>query len=375
MALHPGAIAGIVVGVVILLLIWILAASIYIVHQAEGIVIERLGRFHKVLDSGINFTIPIIDSPRRFTWRKTFINSAGLVSDEIKTSIRIDLRESVFNFLKQEFYTKDTVLLDVHALMYFRIYDIKKAIYEVDDLQGALSNTAQTQLKEVFGNMNFTEALESQSQINEHLVQEFSKLFSHWGIVVERMELLDLSPKSSISEAMKKQMVAERKRRGDFIQSEGEKAAMNLLAEGKKVESINIGIAKQESTRKVSEGTSAASIELAQAESTALEQMTNVLMEEGKENSQTNYMISLKYLESLEGNLNVQSLYMPYKIDGIQSIVTEYTLPYLNNTSNLINNKNNNNNNNNNNNQKKNVLTKRSVDTTLAPKKEFSELD
>ncbi|KAF2075035.1 hypothetical protein CYY_003645 [Polysphondylium violaceum] len=371
MALHPGAIAGIVVGISILLIIWILYASIYIVHQAEGIVIERLGRFHKVLDSGINFVIPIIDSPRQFTWRKTFINSAGTVSDEIKTSTRIDLRESVFNFLKQEFYTKDTVLLDVHALMYFRIYDIKKAIYEVDDLQGALSNTAQTQLKEVFGNMSFTEALESQSQINDHLVQEFSKLFSQWGIVVERMELLDLSPKSSISEAMKKQMVAERKRRGDFIQSEGEKAAMNLLAEGKKVESINIGIARQESTRKVSEGTSAASIELAQAESTALEQMTNVLVEEGKENSQTNYMISLKYLDSFDGQLNVQSLYMPYKIDGIQSIVTEYTSPY-HNAPNIISH-NNNTNNNNNNNLKKNVLTKRSVDS--APKKEFSELD
>ncbi len=112
------------------------------------------------------------------------------------TSSRIDLRESVFNFLQQEVYTKDTVLLDVNALMYYCIFDIRKAIYEVEDLQGALSNTAQTQLKEVFGNMNFTEALTSQSSINEHLVKEFSKLFFAWGIHVERMELLDLSPKA-----------------------------------------------------------------------------------------------------------------------------------------------------------------------------------
>lgn len=113
-------------------------------------------------------------------------------------------------------YTKDTVLLDVNALMFYSIFNVKKAIYEVDDLQGALSNTAQTQLKEVFGNMTFSEALESQTRINDHLANEFSKLFCNliyilwslfvdyllfvklfqiddWGIRVERMELLDLS--------------------------------------------------------------------------------------------------------------------------------------------------------------------------------------
>jgi len=160
MVLDLGAQIGIGVGVSVVLLIviiLILRKSIFIVHQAEGIVIERLGRFHRILDSGINFVIPFVDSPRQFTWCKTTISSHGsAVDNQVITTHRIDLRESVYNFQRQEVYTKDTVLLDVNALMYYRIFDIKKAIYEVDDLQNALMNTAQTQLKEVFGNMDFS---------------------------------------------------------------------------------------------------------------------------------------------------------------------------------------------------------------------------
>jgi hypothetical protein len=192
-------------------------------------VIERLGKFNKVLYSGWHWVIPFIDSPRTITWRKTQIGVDGRLEDETVMAKRIDLRESTFNFMKQEVYTRDTVLLDVNSLMFYRcvacehsagtrarwaggrkrtarefaahrcpsaalrrlarahthrptasprsIFDIKKATYEVEDLQSALSNTAQTQLKEVFGRMTFTEALASQREINEHLVQQFSKLF------------------------------------------------------------------------------------------------------------------------------------------------------------------------------------------------------
>jgi len=295
---------------------------VFIVHQAEGIVIERLGRFHRVLNSGINFVAPFIDRPRQFTWRKTAIGPDGVITDETITSSRIDLRESVFNFLRQEVYTKDTVLLDVNALMYYRIFDIKKAIYEVDDLQGALSNAAQSQLKEVFGNMNFTEALTSQTSINDHLVKEFSKLFFGWGIHVERMELLDLAPKQATSEAMKKQMVAERTRRGDFIRSEGKKAAMRLTAEGSKMVSVNMGLAQQEATRKRSEGEAGSRVELARAESVALETVGNAIKSDG--GSQTDYMISEKYLELFRlaaQSVDNKVIYLPYRVSGLTGVV------------------------------------------------------
>ena len=107
--------------VFILFVSWILSKSIYIVHQAEGVVLERLGKFHRVLNSGLNFGVPFFDSPRSFTWRKTYIDANKKIKDESLTCFRIDLRENVFNFTRQEVYTKDTILLDVNSLMFYRI--------------------------------------------------------------------------------------------------------------------------------------------------------------------------------------------------------------------------------------------------------------
>ena len=97
--------------VFILFVSWILSKSIYIVHQAEGVVLERLGKFHRVLNSGLNFGVPFLRFPRSFTWRKTYIDANKKIKDESLTCFRIDLRENVFNFTRQEVYTKDTILL------------------------------------------------------------------------------------------------------------------------------------------------------------------------------------------------------------------------------------------------------------------------
>ena len=132
-----------------------------------AVIIERFGRYHKTLSSGLNFVVPFIDQPHIFTWTRTFINTDGEISSESTHDYRIDLRENVFNFMRQEVYTKDTILLDVNSIMYYRIVDANKAIYEVDDLESAIVNVAQTQLKEVFGRMTFQECMTSQDQINE----------------------------------------------------------------------------------------------------------------------------------------------------------------------------------------------------------------
>jgi len=177
--------------------------------------------------------------------------------------------------------------------------------------------------------MNFTEALTSQTSINEHLVKEFSKLFFGWGIHVERMELLDLAPKQATSEAMKKQMVAERRRRGDFIRSEGKKAAMRLTAEGAKMVSVNMGLAQQEATRKKSEGDAGSKVELARAESVALETVGNAIKLDG--GSQTDYMIAEKYLELFRlASLAVEKkeIYLPYKITGLSGTVKRLPLVF-----------------------------------------------
>lgn len=211
---------------------------------------------------------------------------------------RIDLRESVFNFPIQEVYTRDTILLDVNSIMYYRIVDIKKAVYEVDDLNMAISNVAQTQLKEVFGNMTFSQALASQTTINTHMKEAFGERFAQWGVQVERMELLDMMPKAgtTITNAMKRQMIAERTRRAEFIIAEGQKSAMRLISEGTKMEKYNTGVAEQEATRKESEGKAGAKVEMARAESKSLEVIAAAFMADGASQTEVYSIMEYKLL-------------------------------------------------------------------------------
>lgn len=167
--------------------------------------------------------------------------------------------------------------------MYYRICDVKKANYEVDDLQSALTAAAQTQLKEVFGLMAFHEALECQDFINDYLVREFSSLFEKWGVEVLRMELIGLNTSDShgaIAQTMKKQMIAERDRRAKYIATEGQKAASLLIAEGVKKVAHILGLAEQESTKKISEGHASATVVLAHAEKSSLDAITAVTAKE-----------------------------------------------------------------------------------------------
>ena len=136
--------------------------------------------------------------------------------------------------------------------MYYRIKDVHKAVYQVDDLTAAVQNVAQAQLKDVFGYKTMSAALQGQKAVNEHLQTLFAKEFADWGLEVYRIELLDLSPlaHSQTATAMKEQMKAERERRAEFIEAEGNKTATRLRSEGEKLRKTNLGVAEQEATRK-----------------------------------------------------------------------------------------------------------------------------
>ncbi len=222
-----------------------------------------------------------------------------------------------------EVYTKDTLLLEINSLMYYRISDVRKAVYEVDDLQNALTAAAQTQLKEVFGLMSFHEALECQEFINDHLVREFSSMFEKWGVEVNRMEMLGLNPgrtEYQTINAMKLQMIAERRRRGEFIKSEGVKAAANIIAEGTKKVALTLGVANQESTRKISEGRAQETVMLAHAEKASLDAISAATKREGTSLSQ--FWMTSKYLRFFEqlrvGHNGVFFLpYEPFSFAGV----------------------------------------------------------
>lgn len=270
--------------------------------------------------------VPFIDTPRSFNWRKVEIGDSveTFIHETSINDTRIDLRENIYNFLNQDAFTKDTVAIKVNCLMYYRIVDVKKAIYEIDDLTQAVSNVSQTTIKEVFGQMTFLEALVSQKRINEFMKRGFAPRFLEWGLQVERMELLDIKPDISISTSMTKNMVAERNRRGQFIISEGEKASTRIKSEGYKASTVTIGIGQQEATRKKSEADSQVKYELARAESAAMEAVSSALENDGV--THTEYLLAMKCIDlyrKLSHTPCPKSIIFPYDISGFSQIFSK----------------------------------------------------
>ena len=318
-----------IVAAVIALSIWLLGKSLIIVHVAEGVVIERVGKFRRLLSPGLNCIVPFIESPRIFFWRKTFIDRNKRVREEKIENYRVDCRESMFNFLEQQVYTRDTIQVRVNALMYYKIVHVKKAIYGVDDLHSAVGNVAQSEMKMIFGSMTFTEALSAQDKINELLIPKFNQEFEAWGVYCTRVEVLDFMPSQSVVRQLKLQMLAERNRRAAFIVAEGQKSAMRKESEGIRVEKYQMGVAEQEATRRLSEGEAEAKVNLAQAESRALHVVQEAISKDGA--SQSKYLITGKYLDLMDTVIgkNVgqvdKTIYLPFAVEPIMGFVG--TLP------------------------------------------------
>jgi len=283
-----------------------------IVHQAEGVVVERLGKFYKVFEPGLHCLTPC-DTPRSFRWTRTFIDSRKRIRSERMDYMRIDMRESLFNFPPWQVFTRDTVNLNVNMLMYYRIFSVKKAVYGVDDLHASISNVAQAEIKVIFGSMTFTEVLTAQDKINELALESLNKDFRAWGVVCTRLEVINIQPPTDITSRLRQQMLAERDRRAQFVIAEGKKSAVRLQSESTKVVKFQMGVAEQEAKRKRSEGMAAATVKLAQAESRALHIVQQALADDGV--TQTDYKISQRYLQMMKKAVNVvqkKTIYLPY---------------------------------------------------------------
>jgi regulator of protease activity HflC (stomatin/prohibitin superfamily) len=264
----------------------------YLVSKEEAIVIERLGRFHRILTSGIHFVIPLLDAPRIIMWRSSALNEDGKMTDDNHNFFRIDLRECLFNFLPQEVMTNDGVLLDVNVVLRYKVSDVEKMVYETDDLMSALVNTAQGHIREVFSNLSCAVAVQNQKEICKMLESEFKPIFSEWGVLVTGILFSQLMPSEATRETLVAQITAEHRKRGSAIKAEGRKTAMRLQAEGAKITRLNMGLAEQEATRKISEGDAAALVDLARAESSALHTLASTMRTDGASN--IDYMIALR---------------------------------------------------------------------------------
>ena len=314
-------------GTIILLLlalfvVFIVAKGLRIVQQSEAMVIERLGKYQKTLTAGINVIIPIVDKPREIISRFTRDLPDGNKYVQFIKKERVDLRESVFDFPRQNVITKDNVMTEINALLYFQVMDPVKAMYEIENLPMAIEKLTQTTLRNVIGEMDLDECLTSRDTINGKLRQILDEASHKWGVKVNRVELQDINPPRDIREAMEKQMRAERDRRAQIIDAEGSKRAAVLQAEGIQQAQITTAEGQKQSQILEAEGDAQSRIRRAQGEAEAIRLVTQAI--QGSKADPTNYLIAMKYLETLKemtSGQNNKVIYMPYEATGVLSSV------------------------------------------------------
>ena len=291
------------IALVVLALIFVKMA-IVIIPQSETKIIERLGKYYSTLGPGINIILPFIDRAKTIV-----IMRRGMYSH----SSTIDLREQVYDFDKQNVITKDNIQMQINALLYFQIVDPFKAVYEINNLPNAIEKLTQTTLRNIIGEMELDQTLTSRDPINTKLRAVLDDATNKWGIKVNRVELQDIIPPSSVLQAMEKQMQAERNKRAAILTSEGAKQSEILKSEGEKASMINRAEAAKQQEILRAEGEAQARIRKAEAEAIAISKVTEAV---GKSTNPANYLLAQKYIQMMEQLAQgdkTKTVFMPYE--------------------------------------------------------------
>lgn len=306
----------------ILIAIIVVLAGVKVVPQSETRVIERLGRFHSVLPPGLNIIWPFIDKPKVIYTRRVESAYGGRTIVRMTATSSIDLREQVYDFPSQQVITKDNVTTEINALLYFQIVDPKKSVYEIDNLPNAIEKLTQTSLRNVIGELELDETLTSRDTINSRLQTILDEATNKWGVKVNRVELLDITPPESVREAMEKQMQAERNRRAEILNAEGEKKSLILRSEGERESRINAAEAVKRSEILRAEGESQAKILQAQGEAEAIRCVAQAIS--STQTDPATYMLAVKYIETLRtmtAGKDTKTVYIPYEATGVLSSI------------------------------------------------------
>lgn len=245
--------AGIVVPIIILVLaVILLAKSAIIIRQAEKGIVERFGRYKETLEPGLKFIVPFMDS----------------------VIARIDMRETVLDIAPQPVITKDNVTVTVDAVVYYFVTDAKAVRYEVANFYNAVSKLAQTNIRNVVGEMSLDETLTSRERINSALTNTLDEATDKWGVKITRVEVKEIEPPLDISEAMSKQMKAEREKRATILDAEAYREKQILEAEGDKQNAILVAEGNRQKEILTAEGDRQAAILRAEGEAQAIENVS-----------------------------------------------------------------------------------------------------
>ena len=307
-----------VIAVICVFAVIIIAKGAKIVPQAKVIIVERLGKYHCTLQSGFNIIVPIIDKPRKMETRvmKQLYDGRKIMVTTEQTFI--DLRETVHDFPKQNVITKDNVVIEIDAILYYQITDPFKAMYEISNLPDAIEKLAKTTLRNIIGNMDLDHTLSSRDDINSTMTEILDEATDKWGVKVNRVEIQDINPPQDIKNAMEKQMRAERDKRAAILTAEADKQSKILESEGEKQKNINYAAGMKESNILEAEGQAAAKIKVATAEAESIKLIADAIKDTKMDPAQ--YLIALKYIEtlaSITSGKDNKVVYMPYEASGI----------------------------------------------------------
>ncbi|NPV14434.1 SPFH/Band 7/PHB domain protein [candidate division WOR-3 bacterium] len=286
---------ALVIIVLIFLFIWALL-GLKIVRPYQRGAVERLGKYQRMVQPGLNFIIPFLER-----------------------LIKVDMREQVVDVPPQEVITKDNATVTVDAIVYYEVTDPVKVLYNVANFRLATIKLAQTNLRNVIGDLTLDESLTSRERINAKLRDVLDEATDKWGAKVTRVELQRIEPPSDVTEAMHRQMKAERDRRAVVLEAEGIRQAAILKAEGEKQARILEAEGQAGAIERVADAEKYKLLTVAEGEAQAIERVYSAI----HKGNPTKDLIAIKYLEALakmaEGKAT--KMFVPYEASGIMSAV------------------------------------------------------
>jgi len=279
----------VVIAIVVLVIV---ATGTKIIQPFEKGIIERLGRYQRTAGSGLTLLIPFLDKIRK-----------------------VDMREQVQDVPPQAVITKDNVAVEVDAVVYYEVTDPVKVTYNVADFYLAATKLAQTNLRNLIGDMALDESLTSRETINNRLRQILDDATDKWGTRVTRVELQRIEPPRDVTEAMHRQMKAERDRRAMILEAEGKKRSAILEAEGHREAAILKAEGDAEAIKKVADAEKYQKLTVAKGEAEAIETVYGAI----HKGNPTNDLIAIKYLEALQKIADGQAtkVFLPYEASGV----------------------------------------------------------
>lgn len=282
-------------GLIVLIIFVVIAASgIKVIPQSRAYVIERLGAYHRTMQTGLHYVVPFIE----------------------RVANNVSLKEIVKDFAPQPVITKDNVTMQIDTVVYFQITDSKLYTYGIENPVNAIENLTATTLRNIIGELELDETLTSRDVINTKMRSILDEATDPWGVKVNRVEVKNILPPRDIQESMEKQMRAERERREAILKAEGEKKAAILIAEGEKESMILRADAQREAHIREAEGEAEAIVKIQEATAQGLRLLKEANMDDA--------VLKFKSYEAMVdvANGNATKIIVPSELQNLATIGT-----------------------------------------------------